>query len=83
MIRSFQDYGLNVSVYDPWADPVEVFDTYAIHSTSKLPNTQYDAIVHAVAHTDFLQIDINTLKKSTAIIYDVKSVLPITVDGRL
>lgn len=83
MIRSFQDYGLNVSVYDPWADPAEVFDTYGISSSSNLPVAQYDAIVHAIAHTVFLQIDINDLKKTTAIIYDVKSVLPFTVDGRL
>jgi UDP-N-acetyl-D-glucosamine/UDP-N-acetyl-D-galactosamine dehydrogenase len=77
-------YNTNVDVYDPWADPSEVAHEYNIPSLVALPDKQYDAIVLAVSHTSFETLNIEKLRKSNAVIYDVKAVLPKDmVDGRL
>lgn len=48
------------------------------------PDTLYDAIILAVAHKDFLSIDLKSLLKPNGVIYDVKGVLPKDViDARL
>ena len=49
---------------------------------SKLPNGKYDAIIFGVAHKDFKNLDIETLKASNSIVYDVKGVFE-NVDERL
>lgn len=77
-------YNLTVEVYDPWANPEEVFHEYGIYSMTALPETKYDAIVLSVAHKTFESITLENVKKSNAVIYDVKAVLPKeSIDGRL
>jgi UDP-N-acetyl-D-glucosamine/UDP-N-acetyl-D-galactosamine dehydrogenase len=67
-------FGLNVDVYDPYADKHEVQEEYGIEIVDKLGT--YDAIVLAVSHKEFLALDFNALKKgSHTIIYDIKSFL--------
>lgn len=76
-------YNMDVDVYDPWADFNEVKHKYGINLISKLSN-KYDAIVHVVAHKDFLQIDLESLKSNNSIVYDVKGVLDLNqIDKRL
>jgi UDP-N-acetyl-D-galactosamine dehydrogenase len=54
-----------------------------LDSESQL-KTDYDAIVLAVSHNEFLKIDLQKLKSEIGVIFDVKSLLPIdTVDARL
>ena len=80
-------YDLNVDVYDPWADNTEVKHEYNIDLISEKDlqtNAPYDTIILAVAHDQFLQLDLNALKKETSVVYDVKSILPKhMVDARL
>ncbi|MBP3942191.1 nucleotide sugar dehydrogenase [Sphingobacteriaceae bacterium WQ 2009] len=83
VIAALEDYGVKVTTYDPWANPVEVTHEYGIESTTELPSTKFDAIVLGVAHKEFLEVDLSTLKKSNAIIYDVKGQLFENVDGKL
>ncbi len=77
-------FGLEVDVYDPWADKAEVNIEFNIQLESALSN-EYDGIVLAVAHQDFKKIDLNKLKKNDrTIIYDTKNFLDKSlVDGRL
>lgn len=76
-------FNMDVDVYDPWADFNEVKHKYGINLISKLSN-KYDAIVHVVAHKDFLQIDLESLKSNNSIVYDVKGVLDLNqIDKRL
>ena len=77
-------FGLEVDVYDPWADKAEVNIEFNIQLESALSN-EYDSIVLAVAHQDFKKIDLNKLKKNDrTIIYDTKNFLDKSlVDGRL
>jgi len=78
-------FGLEVEVYDPWANASEVKSEYGISILDKLnPEIAYDAIVVAVAHKEFLELDYSTLKKNNGIIFDTKACLARSfVDGRL
>ena len=76
VIRSLQEYGTSVTVYDPWANADEVTREYGVQTTATPPTNQYDAIVLAVAHQAFLSLDLQQLKKEKAVVYDVKSMLP-------
>jgi UDP-N-acetyl-D-galactosamine dehydrogenase len=81
--HELRTYDIAVDVYDPWADAMEVEHEYKL-SLSESPAEDYDAIVLAVAHKEFLKMDLRGLLKSEGILYDVKGVLPKTiVDARL
>ena len=79
------EYGMEVIVYDPWANPGEVCHEYGIPSISVLPEKNgFGAIILTVAHQEFLNIDLESLKKPETVIYDVKGILNQSiVDGRL
>ena len=80
-----KQFGLQVDVFDPHAEPEEVQGEYGI-SLIKAPNSQsYDAVVLAVAHKEFLSLDISSLcKGKDSVIFDTKSFLDrATVDARL
>jgi UDP-N-acetyl-D-galactosamine dehydrogenase len=78
-------YGLQVDTYDPWASSQEVEHEYGFCMVDALDPAGYDAIVLAVAHDQFLALDMHQLKaQKGAVIYDVKGVLPReVVDARL
>ncbi len=82
VIQELQEFGTEVSVYDPWADAEEVKREYAIELTKTL-DTLYDAIILAVAHDKFIGLNIESLKNgSDAVVYDIKSKLEES-DGKL
>ena len=85
VVRVLKDYGINVSVYDPWARAEEVRDEYGIELTGSLSKgRKYDVIVLAVAHKEFLELDIPSLVSENHVVYDVKGCLnPEWVDDRL
>lgn len=70
------EYHLNIRVYDPWADPDIVAKEYGITVINHLPNDkQYDAVILAVAHSDFKDINLAPLLTSNSVIFDVKGML--------
>lgn len=83
VIRALADYGIQVSIYDPWANPDEVKHEYNLIMSNQLSNEQFDGIVLGVAHNEFLKLDFERLKKDTAVVYDVKGILINGVDGKL
>lgn len=81
--RELRDFGMEVDVYDPWANKAEVKKEHGIDLVSELAPT-YDAIVLTVAHQEFLNLPFASLKAEGGIIFDIKSVLDRTlVDARL
>lgn len=76
-------FGLNVDVYDSYANSKEVSEEYDIKLINEIET--YDAIILAVAHDYFLKLDFNGLKKdNNSVIFDIKSILPKNqVDARL
>lgn len=84
IVRELFSYGLEVDVYDPWANKQRVETEHGIKLLDKINGDRYDAIVLAVAHQEFLQIDYKKLKEKGAIIFDIKSFLDREfVDARL
>jgi UDP-N-acetyl-D-galactosamine dehydrogenase len=81
--KELRSYDIVTDVYDPWADAAEVKHEYGVDMVEK-PEGQYDAIVLAVSHKEFLEMDLVAMKKEGGILYDVKGILPKEmVDGRL
>lgn len=83
--HELQHYGINVDVYDPWADPAEVKHEYGLDIISRLKEgEQYDGIVVAVAHQEFKDFDFESIRKPQTVIFDTKACLDRNrVDGRL
>ena len=83
VVRAFVDYGIQVTIYDPWANPEEVRHEYGLTTINKLPETTFDAMVLGVAHQAFLDMNYVALRNEKSVLYDVKGVLEILVDGKL
>jgi UDP-N-acetyl-D-galactosamine dehydrogenase len=84
VVRALQDYGIKVTIYDSLANPDEVQHEYNLTCHAELVSeSQYDAIVLGVAHAHFNDLNFNQLQKENSIIYDVKGVLAIDIDGSL
>lgn len=83
VIAALKDYGIDVVIYDPWANPEEVAHEYALETSQSLSNEKFDAIMLGVAHKEFYSIDFNVLRKQNSVLYDVKGVLSTAVDGKL
>jgi UDP-N-acetyl-D-galactosamine dehydrogenase len=83
VIKALEDYGIEVTVFDPWANPSEVQHEYGLTMLNEVPKATFDAVVLGVAHTEFLNLDINSLREKCSILYDVKGVLTDGVDGKL
>lgn len=75
VVAALEEYGTDITIYDPWADEEEVKHEYNLESTKQLPKEKFDAIVLTVAHNEFKTLDLNSLKNEKAVVYDVKNVL--------
>jgi UDP-N-acetyl-D-galactosamine dehydrogenase len=83
VIVALKKYGINVTIYDPWANEKEVLHEYNLVSVKELPKDKFDTIVLTVAHNEFKNIDLSIFKKENAIIYDVKGILDEKADAKL
>jgi UDP-N-acetyl-D-galactosamine dehydrogenase len=83
--NELKQFGILVDVYDPWANAAEVKHEYNIIVLTELNTSNtYDAIIVAVAHNEFLNIDINKIKNDNAVVFDTKAFLSREiVDARL
>lgn len=85
--HTLKEYTDNITIFDPWANPEKVKEEYGISISSELPATSselYDAVILAVSHKKFLDLDIKSLVRKGGVIYDVKGFLDRSiVDGRL
>ena len=83
IVTELKEFGIGVDIYDPMADAHEVAEEYDVSLLSE-PGKDYDAIILAVSHEEFKNMDLMRMKKASGIIYDVKAMLDISmVDGRL
>ena len=85
IVAELREYGTEVEIYDPWANPAEVQHEYGLVCIDAPAEGAYDAIILAVAHAAFADLAIGKLRSGdNAVVYDVKGVLPIgEIDGRL
>ncbi|WP_027382751.1 nucleotide sugar dehydrogenase [Epilithonimonas caeni] len=75
VVRSLEDYSIDVNVFDPWLNPKEVKETYGLDVMSKAPFKKFEAVILAVPHKEFEHINIKNLLTENGIIYDVKGIL--------
>lgn len=87
VIKKLEEFGCEVEVWDPWADPAEVKAMYGVDCVKRLDDfapCAYDAVALAVAHREFAALDIAAFSRGGAVIYDIQGVLSRElVDGRL
>ena len=82
--KALKEYNVNITVYDPWANPSIAKKEYGIEIVNELPSEKYDAAIAAVAHMKFEGLDVSSLLKERHVIFDVKCTLDRSiVDGRL
>ena len=83
--KALDEYSRNITIYDPWANAAYVEEEYHVPVVNTLPvGEKYDVVILAVAHKEFLNIDIRSLLNENGLVYDVKGILPRdVVDGRL
>lgn len=79
------EYSNNITIYDPWANPISVMQEYGINIVNNLPKNEiYDAVILGVAHKEFSTLNLSSLIKQSGVIYDVKGILDRSIiDGRL
>jgi UDP-N-acetyl-D-galactosamine dehydrogenase len=107
VVKALEEYGIEVTIFDPWANPEEVMREYGLVCHAKFSSIQiqrkisnsfekkspshldkgqvyeeYEAIVLGVAHKEFLNLDLSSLKKENCMVYDVKGILG-NSDGKL
>ena len=82
--RALKEYNVNVTVYDPWANPAIAKHEYGIDVLNELPDQKFDAAIAAVAHKKFEGLDVPSLLKEKHVIFDVKCTLDRNIiDARL
>jgi UDP-N-acetyl-D-galactosamine dehydrogenase len=83
IVRTLQQYNAHVTVHDPWANPDVARREYGVEIANELPHDTFDAVILAVAHDTFKEIDFDILKNGHTVIYDVKGMLQGNIDGKL
>lgn len=83
VLTSLKEYGINLTIYDPWANPEEVKHEYNLVITTNEPKTKFDAIVLGVSHDQFNNLNYDNLLSDKSVLYDVKGILTREVDGSL
>jgi UDP-N-acetyl-D-galactosamine dehydrogenase len=82
--RALKEYNVNITVYDPWANPAIAKHEYGIEVTNELPTEKFDTLIMGVAHNEFKELDVTSFVKDKHVIFDVKGTLPKTIiDARL
>jgi UDP-N-acetyl-D-glucosamine/UDP-N-acetyl-D-galactosamine dehydrogenase len=78
------DFGVDVAIYDPWVAKEEFKSEYGIELLSDLTDLNYQGVILAVGHNEFLEIDFTHLKNSNTVIFDTKGFIDRShVDARL
>ncbi len=85
ILNCLATYHANVTVMDPWANPDEMHHEYGWRNIKALDGSKrYEAIVLAVAHNEFKDLNLDVICKKDSVVYDVKGFFPLDkVDQRL
>jgi len=83
VIKNLKEYGTNVTIFDPLANPAEVMHEYGLETSKTMPSGEFDAVVLAVSHNEFLALDLDKFKNGSTVVYDVKGVLGDKCDKKL
>ncbi|HPW65525.1 MAG TPA: nucleotide sugar dehydrogenase [Salinivirgaceae bacterium] len=83
IVNTLKEYSAKVTIYDPWVNPDIARHEYEVEIVNTLPKDKFDAIILAVAHNKFKELDLSKIANGNNVLYDVKGVFNRKVDGRL
>lgn len=85
ILNKLKSYHVNLTIFDPWANPDELEHEYGWRSVRELDNgKKYDGVILAVAHNEFRNLDLEKICNPNKVVYDVKSFFSLElVDQRL
>ncbi|UAK43215.1 nucleotide sugar dehydrogenase [Bacteroides nordii] len=84
IVHTLKEYNLNISIYDPWVNPIIVHKEYNLEVTNIQPKGHFDAIIMAVSHKIFRDINLHSMVNDKYVIFDVKGILNRNnIDARL
>lgn len=82
--NALKEYNVNITVYDPWANPDIVKHEYGIDVVNTMPTSTFDSAIVAVSHREFDNLQLNSLLNTLNVVYDVKGIMDKQIiDGRL
>lgn len=79
VVRELEEYHVQVDVFDPWIDKQEAMDEHQIHPVQAPEQGAYDAIILAVAHRQFIEMGISSIRalgRPEHVLYDLKYIFP-------
>ena len=79
LVRELEAAHARVDVFDPWVDPADAKERLGVDLVDALEPQAYDAVVLAVAHARFRELDaggLRSLARAGAVFYDIKHALP-------
>jgi len=79
VVRELEEYHVQVDVYDPWIDELEAMNEHQIHPVKAPQKNAYDAIILAVAHRQFIEMGIESIRamgRPAHVLYDLKYIFP-------
>jgi len=76
IINELVTYNITPVIFDPWANPEEVSHEYGCNVVNTLPEGKFEAVILAVSHNEFKELDIKSLIIENGVIFDVKGLLP-------
>lgn len=77
IVHELEEYNIDVDVYDPWVDKAEAEREYNVTPISKPAMNNYDGIILAVAHNEFVELGVDQIRafgKNEHVLYDLKYV---------
>jgi UDP-N-acetyl-D-galactosamine dehydrogenase len=79
LLENLETYGMKVDICDSWADPKRVKDEYGLDISSTLPEAQnqYDVVILAVGHKEFVTGGVAALRarmNERAVFFDMKAI---------
>jgi UDP-N-acetyl-D-galactosamine dehydrogenase len=84
IVDELKTYDVNITIFDPWANPEEVKHEYGLVSQKEIPHEKFDSVILAVSHKEFLEMALKNLLNENAVFYDVKGCISEDfVDSRL
>ncbi|MHC9084449.1 nucleotide sugar dehydrogenase [Luteimonas sp. RIT-PG2_3] len=79
IIAELKTYNVDVAVHDPWVSPAQAEEEYGLHLVAEPAAGDYDAVILAVAHRQFIELGPQRIRgfgKPGAVVFDVKRALP-------
>lgn len=83
VVNALRDYDIDVTIFDPWANPEEVLHEYGMETVRELPDDKFEGVIVGVAHKEFMEVDYKAIRQDLSVLYDVKGFLGSEADARL